>query len=69
MQLITNDDFRVVGIKCVTDNGVKDFYAVKGVVIATGGFSANREMLNRYMGGPLSRLVLRGSPYTQGEKH
>ena len=67
MQLITNDDFRVVGIKCVTDNGVKDFYAVKSVVIATGGFSANREMLNRYMGGPLSRLVLRGSPYTQGE--
>lgn len=67
MELITNDTFRVVGVKCLTDEGKKDFYAKDGVVIATGGFSANRELLCRYMGGPLSRLVLRGSYFVTGE--
>lgn len=67
MQLLTDNGFKVIGVKCVCDDGVKDFFANKGVVIASGGFSANREMLCRYMGGPLSRLVLRGSPYVQGD--
>ena len=67
LELITNDQYRVVGVKTITDAGKKDFYARDGVVIATGGFSANREMLCRYMGGPLSRLILRGSPYVTGE--
>lgn len=67
LELITNDAFRVVGVKTVTDAGKKDWYAKDGVVIATGGFSASRELLCRYMGGPLSRLILRGSPYVTGE--
>ncbi len=67
LELITDDAFRVVGVKTVTDAGKKDWYANDGVVIATGGFSASRELLCRYMGGSLSRLILRGSPYVTGE--
>lgn len=67
MELITDERFRVVGVKTVDDNGKKEFFARDGVVVATGGFSANREMLCRYMGGALSRLILRGSPCVTGE--
>ncbi len=67
MTLLTDAAGRVSGVRCLTDRGWKSFFAKKGVVVATGGFSANREMLCRYMGGALSRLVLRGSPYVNGE--
>ena len=67
VELIQDDSCRVAGVKCETEKGFKNFMANDGVVIATGGFSANREMLNRYMGGPLSRLALRGSPFVTGE--
>lgn len=49
MELITDEHFRVVGVKTVTDDGWKNFYARDGVLIATGGFSGSREMLCRYM--------------------
>lgn len=67
MELVTDDHFRVTAVKALTDDGMKIFEANDGVVIATGGFSANREMLCRYMGGGLSRLVLRGSHYVTGD--
>lgn len=66
VELMTDERCRVCGVKTTTDDGWKNWYG-RAVVIATGGFSANREMLCRYMGGPLSRLVLRGSPYVSGE--
>ena len=67
VELVQDEKCRVSGVKCQTEDGWKTFTARDGVVIATGGFSANREMLNRYMGGALSRLALRGSPYVTGE--
>ena len=67
IELLTDTRFRVVGVKIRGDDGIKNYHATDGVVVATGGFSANRELLCRYMGGSLSRLVLRGSPYTTGE--
>ncbi|MGN1149135.1 MAG: FAD-dependent oxidoreductase [Sutterella sp.] len=66
VELLTDERCRVCGVKTSTDEGWKTWYG-RAVVIATGGFSANREMLCRYMGGPLSRLVLRGSPFVSGE--
>lgn len=67
VELLTNHKGRVNGVKALGDDGYCTFTAKDGVVVATGGFSANREMLNTYMGGPLSRIALRGSPYTTGE--
>lgn len=67
IELLTNDAGRVIGVRAQGDLHKTDYFAKDGVVIATGGFSANRELLCRYMGGPLSRLVLRGSPYVTGD--
>jgi fumarate reductase flavoprotein subunit len=57
----------VTGVRALTEDGLVDFKARGGVVIATGGFSANREMLCGYIGGVMSRIPLRGSPCVTGE--
>lgn len=67
VELITDRKMAVTGVRALTEEGLVDFQARGGVVIATGGFSANREMLCEYMGGVMSRLPLRGSPYVTGE--
>jgi fumarate reductase flavoprotein subunit len=67
VELITDKKMAVTGVRVLTEDGLTDFNTRGGVVIATGGFSANREMLCSYMGGPVSRLALRGSPYLTGE--
>lgn len=67
IELLTNDRGDVIGVRTQTPAGKKDFFARGGVCIATGGFSANQEMTDRYIGGWASRLALRGSPYTTGE--
>lgn len=67
VQLITDKKMAVTGVRALTNDGLLDFKASGGVIIATGGFSANREMLCRYIGGVMSRLPLRGSSYVTGE--
>jgi fumarate reductase flavoprotein subunit len=67
VELITDKKIAVTGVRALTEDGLVDFNARGGVVIATGGFSANREMLCGYIGGVMSRLPLRGSSYVTGE--
>ena len=67
VQLITGKRAEVLGVKTLTDDGYVDFYAKGGVLIATGGFSANPEMTDKYIGGWASRLAIRGSRSTTGE--
>ncbi len=67
VELITDSRMAVAGVRALTEAGLVDFKARGGVVIATGGFSANREMLCAFMGGVISRIPLRGSPYVTGE--
>ena len=67
IELLTNDLGHVIGVRVQTPEGKKEFFARGGVCIATGGFSANPEMTDKYIGGWASRLALRGSPYTTGE--
>ena len=67
IELLTDDRGAVIGVRAQTPAGKKNFYAKGGVCIATGGFSANPEMTDQYIGGWASRLALRGSPYTTGE--
>lgn len=48
-EIIVNDNKEVIGVKCIDKN--KNEFTIstkKGVVIATGGFSSNKEMLNTY---------------------
>ena len=67
VELITDKKIAVTGVRALTEDGLVDFKARGGVVIATGGFSANREMLCGNVGGVMSRLPLRGSSYVTGE--
>lgn len=48
-EILTNENKEVVGVKCIDKNKNEFTISInKGVVIATGGFSANKEMLNKY---------------------
>ncbi|KFZ36997.1 fumarate reductase [Shewanella mangrovi] len=67
VELITDSSMSVSGVRALTDNGLVDFKARGGVVIASGGFSANSEMLTAYVGGVMAKIPLRGSPYVTGE--
>lgn len=67
VELITDKKIAVSGVRALTEDGLVDFKARGGVLIATGGFSANREMLCGYIGGVMSRLPLRGSSTVTGE--
>jgi fumarate reductase flavoprotein subunit len=67
VELLKGPRGEVVGAKALTDDGYKTFNARGGVLISTGGFSANPEMTDRYIGGWASRLAIRGSRNTTGE--
>ncbi len=67
IELLHDEHFAVTGVKVLTPDGQKDVKAKGGVCICTGGFSANPEMVDRYIGGWATRMVLRGSTYTTGE--
>lgn len=48
-EILTNENKEVIGVKCIDKN--KNEFTIstnKGVVIATGGFSANKEMVKKY---------------------
>ena len=67
VKLLTDKHLAVTGVEVLSDNGLEEFYAKGGVVICSGGFSANPEMTDRYIGGWASRLAIRGSRSTTGE--
>ena len=67
IELLTNDAGRVIGVRAQGDLHKTDYFAKDGVVIATGGFSANEEMRVMYMGPWAARLNLRGSLRNTGE--
>ncbi|MBQ9240758.1 MAG: FAD-dependent oxidoreductase [Duodenibacillus sp.] len=67
VSLVTKNDGSVCGVIAQTPSNRIQFNARGGVVIATGGFSANQEYVENYIGNWASRLVLRGSPSVTGE--
>lgn len=67
INLLTNENGEVIGVKALTREGYKNFFTNGGVLLATGGFSANQEMVTQYMGGWAARLAIRGSKNTTGE--
>lgn len=48
LSLITDRDGRVVGLVTKIDNRIHHVRAVRGVVLATGGFCMNQDMIRRY---------------------
>ena len=56
------------GVRAISKtDGLLELKARAGVVVATGGFHANREMICKYMGGGVAWMPLRGSAYMMGE--
>lgn len=48
VELTRDDNGRVVGVRAETPRGIRTFRAARGVVIASGGFSANATMRREY---------------------
>lgn len=67
IELLHDDHFRVTGCVTLSEDGRREWHARGGVCLTTGGFSANPEMVDRYIGGWATRMVLRGSRSTTGE--
>ncbi|TAM74773.1 FAD-dependent tricarballylate dehydrogenase TcuA [bacterium] len=46
--------------------GVETRVSCRAVVVATGGFEANRSWLKRYWGDPADNFIIRGTPHNDG---
>ena len=66
-EILANTQGEISGVRILTKEGVRDIQANGGVVLATGGFHANREMVRDYIGDWASRMPLRGSNVNTGE--
>jgi tricarballylate dehydrogenase len=69
VKLLQDDDNRVVGIKATDEHGDSVVINAQSVVLASGGFQGNPEMLAKYIGpnARYSRPVARGGWYNKGE--
>ena len=66
-ELIKDKDGRVVGVKASMDGNTYTFNAKGGVVLATGGFGANPEMVKKYNPKIDERFKTTDAPGTTGE--
>ena len=57
----------VAGAKVKTKGVVSEVYAKYGVVLATGGFSANQALVTQYIGSAGAKMPIRGSRIVAGE--
>lgn len=68
VELLSSPDLTCLGARTVSeDDGVVDYLGKGGVLLATGGFHANKEMLCKYMGGTAAWMPIRGSVVNTGE--
>ncbi|MCX7634142.1 MAG: FAD-dependent oxidoreductase [Syntrophales bacterium] len=67
-QLIMDEYGCVVGVRAQDKVGLKDYLA-KAVIIATGGYGANREMLETFVDPNADEMMVRGVLTATGEGH
>ncbi|MDD5169274.1 MAG: FAD-dependent oxidoreductase [Syntrophales bacterium] len=65
-QLIMNDKGRIIGVRALDRQGAIDFMA-DVVVIATGGYAANKEFLETYVDPNADELRVRGVSWATGD--
>ncbi len=65
-ELIMDSRGRVTGVKALDKAGVKD-YISQAVIIASGGFSANKEMLQLWVDPDADAMMVRGVPWSTGD--
>lgn len=66
-QLIMDDTGAVIGVRAETPKGLVDYMGK--VVFATGGYAANKEMLEMYVGPDADEAWYRGNPTNTGDGH
>ena len=66
LESIDMDEGRLTGIHCVTPNGNRHL-ATDALILATGGFQGNQELLARYIVRDPTHLALRASPWSTGD--
>jgi len=64
--LIVDDDGRVVGVRLRSGGEAHDIAARRGVILATGGFNMNKDMLAEFMPHMLGNAEPLGVPYNDG---
>lgn len=65
-QLIMDTSGRVTGVRVMDSQGVKDILA-DAVVIATGGYGANGQMLETYVDPNADQMMVRGVKWATGD--
>lgn len=65
-QLIMDTAGRVIGVRVMDSNGLKDFFA-DAVIIASGGYSANGQMLETYVDPNADQVMVRGVKWATGD--
>ena len=65
-ELIMSSSGRVAGVKVIDQAGVKDYMA-DTVIIASGGFAANKEMLVQWIDPHADGMMVRGRPWITGD--
>jgi len=68
-KLITDENLNVVGVIAKDTEGNTVRLGGKAVILATGGFQANRELVSRYLGTRAENWVPSGTPYNTGDGH
>jgi flavocytochrome c len=65
-ELIMDSRGKVKGVKAIDSVGVKD-YISNAVILASGGFSANKEMLQLWVDPDADAMMARGKPWSTGD--
>lgn len=65
-QLIMDTSGRVIGVRTLDSKGLKDYLA-EAVVIASGGYGANGQMLETYVDPNADQMMVRGVKWATGD--
>jgi flavocytochrome c len=67
-KILTDGEGNVAGLRVKGKEGEREFEA-KGIVLATGGFQGNKEMVGTYLGSGLLKAKYSGTPFNTGDGH
>ncbi|MDR0514115.1 MAG: FAD-dependent oxidoreductase [Coriobacteriaceae bacterium] len=65
-KILTDDEGKVIGLRCKDSSNKALRIAAKAVVIATGGFQGNEELRVRYLGPQADMATIHAVPYCTG---
>ncbi|MDL2059684.1 FAD-dependent oxidoreductase [Mesosutterella sp. AGMB02718] len=67
VKLLQNSKGVIDGVKVKTKTGYSEIHSRAGVILATGGYSANQAMVTMYAGSAAAKMPIRGSRIIAGE--